>query len=139
MSNKFKKPAKAKSVSLPKLKAKLQEIFNEYIRLRDEYKPCISCGQKKILQAGHFYPVSGYDGLRFDEDNVNGECAGCNCFDESHLIRYYDNLMSRIGEEKFEALKLRAADYKKNGYKWSRSELLEKIEYYKVKVKELKD
>ena len=130
---------KKKAVSLPKLKAKLQEVFNEYIRLRDEGKPCISCGQGKVLQAGHFYPVSGYDGLRFNEDNVNGECAGCNCFDESHLIRYYDNLRLKIGEERFEALKRQAEEYKRNGYKWSRSELLELIEKYREKVNNLKN
>lgn len=135
----MKTEKKKKSVSLPKLKNKLQEIFNEYIRLRDKDKPCISCGERRILQAGHFFPVSGYDGLRFDEDNVHGECAGCNGFDDMHLLGYRDNLVRKIGQERFIALTQRAADYKKNGYKWSRSELLEKIEHYKAKVKELKD
>ena len=128
-----------KSKSLPQLKAQCQEFCNEYIRLRDQGKPCISCSKaEKTLQAGHYYSVQGYDGLRYDEDNVNGECAGCNCFDESHLIGYGDNLPERIGKERFEALKIRAAEYKRNGYKFSRSEILEKIEYFKNKIKELK-
>src|SRR5574343_298353 len=126
-----------KSTSLPKLKAKCQKIFNEYIRLRDADKPCISCGQpKNDIQAGHFYAVKGYDGLRFDEFNVNGECSGCNCFDESHLIGYAENLLERIGKAEFDLLKLRAVDYKRRGYKWSRTELEEKIEYYSQKIKE---
>ena len=129
---------KKKSVSLPKLKNKLQDIFNEFIRLRDAGQPCISCGEIKILQAGHYWAVGGYDGLRFDEDNVHGECARCNCFDESHLIGYGVHLRAKIGEERYNALCERAADYKRNVYKWSRSELLEKIEYYQQKVKELK-
>jgi hypothetical protein len=55
-----------------------------------------------------------------------------------HLIGYAANLIDRIGQERFEQLKIRAHHYKMIGYKWSRSELLEKIEYYKEKVKELK-
>ena len=58
---------KKKSVSLPKLKNKLQDIFNEFIRLRDAGQPCISCGENKPLQAGHYFAVKGYDSLRFDE------------------------------------------------------------------------
>lgn len=123
--------------SLPKLKADLQEIFNAYIRKRDEGRPCISCGQFRLLQAGHYYPVSGYDGLRFNEINVNGECSGCNCFDQSHLIHYGKNLVLKYGSEKVSELDELAANYKKNGYKWSRSELMELIEKYKQKLKEL--
>lgn len=124
-----------KRKSLPKLKAELQIIFNSYIRERDRNQPCISCGQFKTLQAGHFFPVKGYDSLRFNEDNVHGECAGCNCFDEGHLIGYYENLIARIGNERLEELKERARAYKKNGYKWTRSELEEMIIIYKNKLK----
>ena len=128
-----------KKKSLPKLKAELQIIFNSYIRERDKNQPCISCGQFKPLQAGHFFPVKGYDALRFDEDNVHGECAGCNCFDEGHLIGYQDNLRARIGSDRLEELKERARGYKKNGYKWTRSELEAMIERYKNKLKNERD
>lgn len=124
-----------KKKSLPKLKAELQIIFNSYIRERDKCQPCISCGQFKLLQAGHFFPVKGYDSLRFDEDNVHGECAGCNCFDEGHIISYYTNLIDKIGKQRFEELKKRAESYKREGYKWSRSELESMIEIYKTKLK----
>lgn len=134
----LKKSSKTKTKSLPKLKAELEAIFNEFIRLRDYGLPCISCGKVTYLQAGHYFPVNGYGGLRFDEDNVNGECAGCNCFDKSHLIGYGINLKIKIGEERYSKLLEKAADYKMNGYKWSRSELLEKIQHYKNKVAELK-
>lgn len=120
-----------KTKTLGKLKLDAQKIFNAWVRRRDEDRPCISCGQYKPLQAGHFYPTSTHDGLRFDEDNVHGECAGCNCFNEGHLIGYQENLPSRIGQERFEALKQRAAEYKRNGHKWSRSELMDIIEKYK--------
>jgi hypothetical protein len=87
---------KKKEKTLPKLKAEAQDIFNAYIRRRDAELPCISCGQYKHLQAGHYHAVKGYDSLRYDEDNVHGECAGCNCFDESHLIGYGRNLVKRF-------------------------------------------
>lgn len=126
-----------KAKTLPKLKAELQAVFNAYIRQRDKDKPCISCGEFKELQAGHFYSVRGYDGLRYDEDNCHGECVRCNCFDDSHLIGYSVNLIRRIGPERFVLLQERAIDYKKNGKKWSRSELEEMIKLYKTKINEL--
>lgn len=129
---------KRKTKSLPKLKAELQLIFNAYIRKRDEGKPCISCDQvKEYLQAGHYFPVQGYDGLRFNELNVNGECSGCNCFDDAHLIYYGENLRKRIGEAEFQRLKDIAKEYKSGGYKWSRSDLIEMISEYKQKLSEL--
>jgi hypothetical protein len=127
-----------KKKTLPKLKADCQKIFNEYIRLRDSGKPCISCGGFGEMQAGHYYAVSGYDGLRFDEDNVFCECVRCNCFDESHLIGYGSNLINRIGIERYKALQERATLYKKFGKKWSRSEVEELIRIYKEKLKQLK-
>ena len=133
---KLSKTKKAKS--LPKLKAELQLIFNEFIRLRDYGLPCISCGKVTYLQAGHYFAVKGFDGLRFDEDNVNGECQGCNYYDESHLIGYGQNLIEKLGKDRYGELCARATNYKRFGYKWSRSELTEKIEYYKEKVAELK-
>jgi len=125
------------SQSLPALKKKVQMVFNEYIRLRDQGKPCIACGKKRELQAGHFFPVGRYDGLRFNEDNVHGECRACNYYDEAHLIYYSQNLLKKIGEERYEALKSAAAEYKKSGYKWSRAELLELLAKYKTKVNQL--
>ena len=63
----MKTEKKKNNVSLPKLKNKLEDIFNEFIRLRNAGQPCISCGERKTLQAGHYWAVGGYDGLRFDE------------------------------------------------------------------------
>ena len=115
----------AKQKTLSKVKQDLQKIVNRYIRLRDDGKPCVSCGQFKVLQAGHYYAVSGYDALRFDADNIHGECAGCNCFNESHLIHYTHNIPGRIGIDRVLSLDERAADYKRDGYRWTRGELEE--------------
>ena len=117
-----------------RLKKRLQTVFNAYIRKRDSGKPCISCLQhKEEMDAGHFFPVKGYEGLRYDEDNVHGECARCNRFDDSHLIFYAENLKVRIGLRKFKGLKERAAEYKANGKKWSVPELKELIKKYNGK------
>lgn len=124
--------------TLPKLKADLQKVFNEFIRLRDAGKPCISCGNITTLQAGHFYSVKTYDGLRFNPDNVHGECVRDNLFDDMHLLQYQINLTDRIGEKRYKDLVNASKAYKANGYKWSRSELEELISFYKAKVKEMK-
>jgi hypothetical protein len=129
-----------KRKSIPKMKQDLQVIFNSYIRLRDKDKPCISCGEfKPNMQAGHFYSVRGYDGLRFNEFNVHAECPRCNLFDEMHLLNYASNLPGRIGKEGCEALGNAAAAYKRDGHKWSRSELEALTVLYKHKLKELEN
>lgn len=120
-----------------KLKKKLQTVFNEFIRKRDDGKSCISCGQVKTLEAGHFFAVKGYDGLRYDEDNAHGECAKCNRFDDSHLIWYEKNLRNRIGTRRFNKLIQKAKDYKEFGYKWDNSQLSEMINVYKNRIKKL--
>jgi hypothetical protein len=135
--------AKKKKKTVAKLKHELQKIFNKYIRLRDldgHYFTCLACGEvkpKEVMNAGHFYAVKGYDSLRFNEDNVHGECVACNCFNESHLIGYAINLKNKIGEERVDDLHILARAYKQNGFKWYRDDLEEMIKDYKEKVKKL--
>jgi gamma-glutamylcyclotransferase (GGCT)/AIG2-like uncharacterized protein YtfP len=127
--------------SLPSLIAKCQVLFNEYIRIRDlagcSHFKCISCGQikdKRFIQAGHFYNVGHYPGLRFDEDNAHGQCHHCNTFLHGNLIEYRDNLFMKIGAERFERLKIKALAYKRSGIKFSRWEIEEKIKELKLKL-----
>jgi hypothetical protein len=75
--------------------------------------------------------------LRYDEDNCFGECQYDNCFNDFHLIPYEKNLIKRIGEQRYKELEQRADNYKKNGYKWSKSELIDIIKKYQQKIKEL--
>jgi hypothetical protein len=129
-----------KKLTVGKLKKKLTKIFNEFIRLRDQDLPCISCGKSfPSYDAGHFFATKGYDGIRFEEDNVHGECVGCNRFNHSHLIGYTERLPNRIGIERYQALKDKALEYKMNGNKFQRYELIELIEIYKEKVNALKN
>lgn len=120
-------------ITIPKLTAKAQKIFNAYIRQRDSqdgYFTCISCGQTKttdLMDAGHYVPVKGSSALRFDEYNVNGECKSCNGFDQFHLIGYRRNLIDKVGERKVMELEMQHRLIKK----WSRLELNDIIEKYK--------
>ena len=113
---------------LPKLLEKAQKVFNKWIRERDRELPCISCGQFNTLQAGHYVPQFGGSYLRFNELNVNGECARCNAFDQFHLIGYKKRLIVRIGDDKVRWLEENRHTVKK----WTRSELEEIINKYKV-------
>lgn len=116
--------------SVAQLKAKAQVVFNKWIRERDKCMPCINCGKQTKLQAGHFYPAGSYNALRFDEDNVHGECLHCNYFNsQSHSYGYAVNLPDRIGVDRMEALKRRAV---KRAFKWDRFSLISIIEKYKL-------
>lgn len=126
--------------SLGALKKQTQLLFNSYIRMRDEGKPCISSNipYRKDFDAGHCFSVGSYDGLRYDFDNVHGQSIKDNRFKEGNVTDYLVNLPNRIGKERADALIQRASDYKKNGYKFTRSELLDIQKEVKERIKKLK-
>jgi 5-methylcytosine-specific restriction endonuclease McrA len=119
---------------LPKLQEQAQKVFNAWIRNRDcydDYFTCISCGEtkpKSQMDAGHYVPQKGGSYLRYHEWNVNGECKGCNGFDEFHLVGYRKNLIEKIGLEAVEFLEKN----RRTVYKWSRYELEEIIKKYTI-------
>lgn len=110
----------------------LQKVFNTYIRLRDKDKPCISCGKplKDKYDAGHFFPTTKQS-LRFDENNVHGQCVHCNQHLHGNITKYAYNLPKRIGWEAFEDLHAMS----NLTVKLTIPEILEKINYYKQKTK----
>ena len=112
---------------LPKLLKKAQDVFNAWVRERDQNRPCISCG-KIGNQAGHYFPVKGFSGLRYNEDNVNLQCAYCNCYQHGNQAMYRIGLVNRIGEKRVKALEEKAIS--ERVYKWSREELNEIIVKY---------
>lgn len=91
------------------LKKEAIRIFNTWIRLRDHDQPCISCGRPTSLQAGHFHSAGKHNHLRFNEDNVHGQCLQCNYFLSGNLIKYRKNLEKKIGSERLEKLDLLAS------------------------------
>lgn len=113
----------------------LQVVFNTYIRTRDKGFPCISCNEPLTTKhdAGHYWTVKGYSGIRFDEDNVHAQCVSCNQHKDGAQAEYEIGLRKRIGDERFEALKER----RHNELKLSIPELQELIKQYKEKTKQL--
>jgi len=83
---------------------KLRTEFNRYIRLRDYFNPCISCGRHHEGQyhAGHYKTAGGHPELRFEELNVHKQCAPCNNKKSGDIVNYRANLIKKIGIEKVE-------------------------------------
>jgi hypothetical protein len=132
------KKAKGKSsgLSVAKLTGKLQRVFNEWIRLRDKDRPCISCGSWNDLQAGHYFPAGHYTSVRFNEINVAHQCAQCNLHLHGNQANFRLGLVSRYGEEKVKLLEVAAKVQRVS--KYSRFELELLIKFYQDKIKQLK-
>lgn len=134
-----RKKSEKKSPSLSALVERLDKVFSKYIRLRDAMPSglfrCISCGKiKPIGQAdcGHFHSRT-HMSTRYDEDNCHAECRYCNRFSADHLIGYRENLIRKIGEQRFLLLEVKAHETRK----WSHFELEQLVKYYKALVEKL--
>ena len=134
---KTKKEKKAELMTVQDWVKIAQTAFNAYIRERDKDKGCISCGKKldKKFDAGHFLNANNHWAVRFDEDNVHGQCVECNRWKHGNLLNYSDGLVERIGHERKHALSI----YLKETRKFSIEELKEITATYKQKLKDLKN
>lgn len=117
----------------------VRNVCHEYIRKRDEGKPCISCGTayKSDFDAGHLFKAELDSIVRFDERNIHGQCIQCNRYKEGNIDNYRLNLPHRIGKDAFNELEALASFGKRNGFKWERSKLNEIKNHYKSKIKRL--
>ena len=101
------KTSKNKSTKAKPTVAKLKKLadaeFSKYIRLRDSKNglaECITCGVKKPIsqiQNGHFVSRR-VSLLRYDEENCNAQCVGCNMFKHGDLFTYAQNLDLKYGD-----------------------------------------
>lgn len=77
--------------------------FNKYIRLRDQGLPCISCGVPAgscKFDAGHYIPAGSCEALRFNEWNVNSQCAiRCNVHESGNRTEYQKGLVAKYNQE----------------------------------------
>jgi len=100
-----------KSIDVYQKKLKASQIntkmqVHAYIRKRDINKNCISCNTQynDTFQAGHFYSANSFISLRYNLDNIHGQCKRCNLFLEGNFDNYALNLPNRIGKERYNAL-----------------------------------
>jgi hypothetical protein len=110
-----------------------QKVFNQYIRLRDKHKPCVSCDSKLGVKfdAGHYFS-SVHKAVTFDEDNVHGQCVACNQYKHGNLLNYQIGIEKRIGADRLLTLHEKAYQTRK----YSADELKEIIKTYKQKIKD---
>lgn len=112
-----------------------QQAFNEYIRLRDADKPCISCDRHHLgkYDAGHYRSVGACPELRFDEDNVHKQCSPCNTQLSGNILEYRIRLIQRIGADRVARL-----EGKHEPLKLSVEQIKALKAYFRAKVRELK-
>jgi hypothetical protein len=110
-------------------------VVHAYIRLRDEGKPCISCGEpwRSDFQAGHYHKAELYETLKFNLKNIHGQCPGCNIHKDGNLEQYNINLPLRIGDKAFIVLQSYAQIDKHQSKVWD----IEKLKEIRENVKKL--
>ena len=113
-----------------------QKACNAYVRERDRGLPCISCGcpWSETFQAGHFMSRGARPELRFNLDNIHGQCVRDNMHLSGHLLGYRKGLIERRGVEVVEALEGPHAPAK-----WSIDELKTMRDGFRLLAKQLKE
>lgn len=101
---------KEENKSRSELTKEAQREFNKYIRIRDHYRPCISCGvdygDKYLVNrgsrwdAGHYRSTGSAAHMRFNTYNVHKQCVYCNRDMSGNIVEYRLSLIKRIGEDK---------------------------------------
>jgi len=128
-------PKSKKKPSRSKLVKKLDAVFSQYIRLKDSvggYATCFTCGKKdhwKKLQNGHFQSRKHY-ATRWDEQNCQVQCAGCNVFRYGEQFLFAKYLDERFYAGLSDELYIKA----KQIVKFTNSEIEDMILKYKKLV-----
>lgn len=136
------KARKEKLKSHSDYEKELDDAFSAYIRFRDKDKPCICCGFSLMAStdgvgghydAGHYIPRK-HMATRWDEANVNAQRKYCNRRKGGNYVGYRIGLIERAGID--EVLRLEAA--RNTIVKHTIPELIEKRDYYRAKLRQLK-
>lgn len=111
---------------------------HKYIRERDRFKGCISCpaqldGTK--FDAGHLIESGNYPILRYNENNIFGQCVYCNQHKGGNEAMAREGAEKRIGKEEVQWL----YDNKNKPIKRTVDDYREIESYYKDKLKQLKE
>ena len=118
---------------------KADKVFSEYIRRRyaddNGVTECFTCGKKdhwKKLQCGHFQSRKHY-ATRWNEENCQVQCAGCNVFRYGEQYTFGRNLDIYVREGLAEELNILSNKI----VKYDNHDLMSLIEYYQNKIAEL--
>lgn len=112
---------------------KADTYFSKFIRLRDEGKPCITCGNlRERMEAGHFMG-RGNQATRYDEKNVHGQCSPCNRFQGGRQYEHGQKIDQIYGEGTAHELYLKS----KMLCKRTKADFEMIAEHYKNKIDEL--
>ncbi len=124
-----------------KLKKDLDKVFSQYIRWyyadHSGMVECYTCGcmkHVKEIQAGHFQSRK-HTATRWHENNVKPQCPKCNLFSQGEQYLFGVKLEAEIGSVMFEEI-LKLSN---TTQKYSKSDLIYLIEYYKKKLSMLLD
>ena len=99
---KTKKVKKALKTQRELLKA-AQSAVNRYVRLRDQGKPCISCGKDLngiTHDCGHYRSVASAGHIRFYTLNAAAQCKRCNRYLSGNVVEYRHGLIKKYGQKK---------------------------------------
>jgi hypothetical protein len=132
----------SKKKSITNLDKVLWKVFSEYIRRRDALKfsggdrvKCITCTHTdhwKHFDCGHGISRK-HLGTKFDEKNNHAQCKGCNGFGSGKQFEYMLQVDRMYGKGTAELLLHKS----KSLCKWMSFEYEQKIEEYKIKIKNL--
>lgn len=87
-----------------------QKAVNRYIRARDRFKNCISCGVPFRVKyggsydAGHYRSRGAAGHLRFNLLNIAGQCVRCNRDLSGNAVEFRKGLIERIGKKRVERI-----------------------------------
>lgn len=123
---------------------KLDEVFKRYVRTSNiipntNMVRCCTCRRLKPfkeIHAGHFISCS-YKSLRWDERNVHPQCYRCNSRLRGNLVEYSYYLNKKYDYRIMDILIAMKHEEMAHPIKLMSEELIEKIEYYENKLKEL--
>ena len=106
LERKDTKARKERLKSRSELAREAQQAFNQWVRLRDADKPCISCGRHHEGQyhAGHYLSVGARPELRYEPLNVWKQCSPCNTHLSGNAVLFRQALVREIGLERVEWL-----------------------------------
>lgn len=134
-----------KKMSISALTKTLDVVFSQYIRLRDciettwttTHLKCFTCDadvEYSKSQNMHFV-WRAVKSLRYDEDNCHWWCMRCNVILHGNYLEYFVRMEKKYWRKKVDEM----ISKKYEIWKVTQEELLEKIAYYKEKLKNIKE